>query len=104
MASRIKLYWSVWVITFGPHERKIATFVVYLKYESVLLKEVREDWRLSLKHYIKKLKPVTLVKQMYSCSVAKNSLKENCTKENIVDGNFPRKGCLENIKILADFK
>ena len=40
---------------------------------------------------------------MYSCSVAKNSLKENCTKQNIVDVNFPRKGRLENIKFLADF-
>ena len=63
-----------------------------------------------IKHYnvklqTKKIKTsYTLVKQMYSCSVAKNSPKENCTKQNIVDGNFPHKGCLENIKILEDFE
>ena len=66
------------------HE-KIATFVVYFKYESVLLKEVREDYTLHVKLYIKKLRPVTLVKQMYSCRVAKNSLKENCMKNLYTD-------------------
>ena len=76
---------------------KIATFVVYLKYESVWLKEVREDQTLSVKLYIKRLRPVTLVKQMYSCGIAKNSLKENCMK-NLVDGNFPHTDCPENNK------
>ena len=28
-----------------------------------------------------KLRPVTLVKQMYSCGVVKNSLKENCKND-----------------------
>ena len=41
---------------------------------------------------------------MYSCSVAKNSLQENCTKENIVDVNFQCKGCLENVNVLLTFK
>ena len=45
----------------------------------------------------KRLRPsYTLVKQMYSCSVAKNSLKENCMKNlytDIFETAIPKENC-----------
>ena len=57
---------------------KIATFVVYLKYESVLLKEVREDLKVDLFYVTKKIRASysVLKKQMYSFGVANIASKK----------------------------